>query len=150
MYLMPQLMADCPPRPPPTLEPLRGSLDDPPIPYSDDISFTETAGLATPPMSGYLSESITRKRDRFKIKTTPGPDAAKWSVLMEAIRLDFVRKGPDSVKATTVGYGTKRQPNEADTLRIIDRRYRMIFGINAPPMDGKQLHAVSSCAFEMD
>jgi hypothetical protein len=144
MCLMSQLMTDCRPIHRAALERLHGSSNDPYMPYSDDISFTETAGLATPPLSSYLSASISRKRDRFKIKMASGPDAAKWSVLMEAVRLDFVQKGPDSVMSTAIGCTTKRHPNEADTLKIIHRRYHMMFGMNAPPIDGKQLHAVSS------
>ena len=72
------------------------------------------------------------------------PDSAKWTVLMEAVRLDFVQKGPDTMMSSTWGDGAKRQANENDTLRVIDNRYRMIFGTYATPIQENPLQSVSS------
>jgi hypothetical protein len=62
---------------------------------------------------------------------------------MEAVRLDFVDKGPDPILRDSGDWGAKkRQGDDQTTLEIIRNRYRMIFGDQAPPLHPRQIQTV--------
>src|SRR5436305_8082251 len=69
-----------------------------------------------------------RKRIRWNIQYAPESERGKWSILFEAVRLDFVYKGPDNLSSFEYeGKGRRRTADDGETRFMITQRYKQIF-----------------------
>jgi len=78
-------------------------------------------------------------RSRWQLKEEPVIERKRWSILMEAIRMDYVQSGPDFPIS---GLNQTIRPDDRVATDSIKNRYEQIFGANAPPMSPRQWTAV--------
>src|SRR5271154_959259 len=70
-----------------------------------------------------------RKRLRWNIQDAPESKRGKWSILFEAVRLDFVQKDPDNLSSFEHdGKGRRHTADDEETRFMITQRYKQIFG----------------------
>jgi hypothetical protein len=68
---------------------------------------------------------------------------------MEPVGLDFVNKGPDPMLPAS-REASKHQADDHDTVELIQKRYRIIFGNAALPINGKQMQTVTPFLTDSD
>ena len=86
-----------------------------------------------------------RKRRWWNIQDAPQSKQGKWSILFEAVRLDFVQKGPDNRSPFEHdSNGRRLTADDEETRFMITKRYERIFGENEIPMTKMQMDAVLS------
>ena len=69
----------------------------------------------------------SRKRKRFRISELPEDDRYLWSMFFEAVRLDYVQKGPDDPAPEGDTRGKKRLADNRVLIQMIKRCHRMMF-----------------------
>ena len=82
---------------------------------------------------------VQDSRSRWQLKEEPVIERKRWSILMEAIRMDYVQSGPDFPIS---GLNQTIRPDDRVATNSIKNRYEQIFGANAPPMSPRQWTAV--------
>ena len=70
-------------------------------------------------------------RNRFKIRDCSQEDQRKWSILMEAVRYDYIRKGQDLCVHTDAKKKIKKIADDRELIHIINHRYVQFFGHEA-------------------
>ena len=94
---------------------------------------------------GSETVTATRKRNRFTLREVPENDRPTWRLFFEAIRLDYIRRGPNPTLSDSDSSGNNRRTvDDRDSIRAINGRYHMIFGNEARPLDAHQMEAVTS------
>jgi len=86
----------------------------------------------------------SRKRKRFRISELPEDDRYLWSMFFEAVRLDYVQKGPDDPAPEGDTRGKKRLADNRVLIQMIRRRHRMMFREDAKPLAKRELEAVNA------
>ena len=86
----------------------------------------------------------SRKRKRFRISELPEDDRHLWSMFFEAVRLDYVQKGPDDPAPEGDTRGKKRLADNRVLIQMIKRRHRMMFREDAKPLAKRELEAVNA------
>ena len=89
-------------------------------------------------------EKGCKKRRRFRISDLPEDEKPLWSMFLEAVRLDYVQKGPDNPAPEGETRGRKRLADNRELISMIKRRHRMMFGEDARPLAKREIEGVST------
>jgi hypothetical protein len=111
-------------------------------PFGDMMEISRGDFLQRGKCSNDSKEVLVRKRERFKLSSLTDEDRAKWGVLMEAVRLDYVQKGPDAPAPEGEWKGKKRGADDRGLMDIVQRRHSHVFGHDAPALTPREIEAV--------
>jgi len=82
-------------------------------------------------------------RKRFKINDLPLEERAQWRRFFEAVVLDYINMGPEPLVPT--GKGRRETVDHRPLNALIDNRYVMLFGADAPSLTNLQRETVRNC-----
>src|SRR5205814_10026649 len=89
-------------------------------------------------------EKGCKKRSRFMISDLPEDEKPLWSMFLEAVRLDYVQKGPDNPAPEGERRGRKRLADNRELISMIKRRHRTMYGDDARPLAKREIEGVST------
>jgi hypothetical protein len=80
------------------------------------------------------------RREKFRISDITGSEKARWQRLIEAVTLDYIHMGPESILPG--GDGHRQNLDHRKLRRLIRTRYVEFFGNLAPKLEDNKVYMV--------
>ena len=86
----------------------------------------------------------------WRITDYPSEQQHRWKWLIEAIVLDYIKKGPDA--PAHGGYNGRKRVDDADLVKLIKARFAVVFNSSSDPssLTGRDMRGVCIVSFHAD